>query len=317
MRTKRPIKLRQLDELRLPTKLPFDFRLTLWKPSHFPTGLECHTAMTTWRTFRFGAVIVGLRLKMEKSTLVASVFSHGKWTSTLRDRLARRLDVAYGLSEDISTFLRVSRKVPAMRAPLKAMAGMRISCPESLFEIAVISLLLQNTTIKRSIQMMGLLLDRYGTRASFDGRLLKAFFSPADLLNVPESELRAECRLGYRAKYLPRFAAFFATQDDDELRRMPPNEVMSCLQIIKGVGPYTANIVTSHALRDWNAIPLDVWNRKILAKALLGSDDAEPQAVRCKCESVFPNCAGLASLYLIEHEYMKNPMCQLEATARQ
>ncbi|MGQ0775591.1 MAG: hypothetical protein ACT4NY_14425 [Pseudonocardiales bacterium] len=35
--------LTHVDTLRLPVTQPFHFRYTLWKPSHFATGLEQHS----------------------------------------------------------------------------------------------------------------------------------------------------------------------------------------------------------------------------------------------------------------------------------
>jgi 3-methyladenine DNA glycosylase/8-oxoguanine DNA glycosylase len=167
------------------------------------------------------------------------------------------------LTENIKPFLKIARQVKEMRPILKAFTGMRISCPESLFEIAIVSLLLQNTTIKRSIQMMTNLLNRYGDLVLFDDITLRIFFSPRHMLAVSEDELRKECRLGYRAKYLPEFAKFFSECDDDGLRDLNATTLMSTIENIKGVGPYTSGIIASHALRAPNALALDVWNTKL------------------------------------------------------
>jgi 3-methyladenine DNA glycosylase/8-oxoguanine DNA glycosylase len=304
----RSITLRPVDELSLPVQSPFHFRLTLWKPSHFRTGLEQHSPTVTWRTFRLQDRLCAVRMTMLGENLEVRVFAAGRWDQKLRERLQNRLDVAYGLSENITDFLRQAKAVPATSQVVKSMLGMKMSCPESLFEISVISLLLQNTTIQRSTQMMSHLLDRYGAVVQFDTCKLRSFFSAAEMLRVGEPELREHCRLGYRAKYFPRFAEFFAAVDDDELRTMPAEKLLPQLQSIKGVGPYTANIITSHAMRDRNVIPLDVWNRKLLSQVLLGKADADAKTVRECCNSLFPGNAGLAALYLIEHRYLKEPL---------
>lgn len=48
------ISLEHVDSLTVPVKEPFNFRYTLWKPSHFATGLEQHSHDRSWRTFRIG-----------------------------------------------------------------------------------------------------------------------------------------------------------------------------------------------------------------------------------------------------------------------
>lgn len=306
-----PLHLDHVETLRLDVREPFHFRCTIWKPSHFPTGLEAHTQTVSWRTFRFGETICGVRLEMKSSQLEAAVSATPSWTSAVKDRLVRRLEAAYGLREDIGSFLTQAARVPALAEPVGVLAGMRMSCPESLFEIAVISLLLQNTTIHRSTQMMRNLLTRYGKQVVFDDVTLQCFFSPEEILNVSEDELRAECRLGYRAKYLPAFAGFFSAMDDDDLREQPREHVLEALQSIKGVGPYTAGVVASHALRDPAAVGLDVWNTKLAGRAFLGREDANSTEVRAALEKTVPGNAGLALLYLVEHQYLANPLVPL------
>ncbi len=63
----------------------------------------------------------------------------------------------------------------------------------------MIGIVLQNATIRRSIQMYQTLLENYGTRLAYDGRELWALWNPGDLVNVSEDDLRA-LKVGYRAK---------------------------------------------------------------------------------------------------------------------
>ena len=234
------IRLEYVETLRLEVTEPFHFRCTLWKPSHFSTGLEVHTQSVSWRTFRFDSTFCGIRFEMSCGQLQASVFVRGPWNDKMSERLVRRIETAYGLKENLTPFLAQASQIQALADPIRVLAGMRMSCPESLFEIAVVSLLLQNTTIQRSTQMMGNILTKYGHRVEFNDITLWCFFSPTDIVNISEEEFRIECRLGYRAKYLSAFARFFTNINDDELREMPQERVLEALQTIKGVGPYTA-----------------------------------------------------------------------------
>jgi 3-methyladenine DNA glycosylase/8-oxoguanine DNA glycosylase len=299
--------------LRLDAVQPFNFRYTFWKPSHFPTGLEAHSLAESWRTFRVDGLICGVHARLAgDGAVMADVYGDGALPPAQEERLRRRLRWSYGLDEDLSAFREQCLGVPAMRAPLARLEGMRQSCPESPFEIAVISLLLQNATIARTAQMMRNLLAHYGHVVRFAGQELRAFFTPQEIAGIPEDRLRAEDRLGYRAKYLPRFAAFFAgsgPQPGDGDRA----ELTARFQEIKGVGPYTAAIIASHASRDPSALGLDVWNRKLLARALMGVQDAEPSAVMAAATSLFPGYQALASLYIIEHQYADNPASPLLA----
>ena len=304
--------LTHVDTLRLPVKQPFHFRYTLWKPSHFATGLEQHSQQRSWRTFRVGELVCGVVLSMDGSdTVHIEVYSDGPWQQADRDRLSARLIHSYGLDEDLSAFVALAEQVPPMREPLTALAGMRQSCPENLFEIAIISLLLQNATVARTAQMMTNLLDHYGLIAEFDGVRLKAFFTPEEIAGVDEATFRERDRLGYRAKYLGRFAEFFTMHDPDEADHASKAELMTEFQTIKGVGPYTAAIIAGHAVRDPSALGLDVWNRKLLAKRFLDADDAEAEVVMTEMHRLFPGYEGLAGLYVIEDAYRERAVVEL------
>ncbi len=303
--------LSRADTLQLVVSQPFSFRYTFWKPSHFATGLEAHTARESWRTFRIDSLTCGVHAQMaDDTTIQAGIYGDKEWTPAYRDRLRRRLQWSYGLDEDLSAFTGQCERVPAMREPLSLLGGMRQSCPENLFEIAIISLLLQNATIARTTQMLRNLLTHYGQVVRFADMDLHAFFTPGEIANVPEERFRLEDRLGYRAKYIGRFAEFFAGRDS-ELEGAGGEELPTQFQQVKGVGPYTASVIASHASRDPSALGLDVWNRKLLARYLMGADDAGPGEVMAAVTRLFPGNQGLAALYLIEYEYSRQPVVPL------
>jgi 3-methyladenine DNA glycosylase/8-oxoguanine DNA glycosylase len=307
-----PIALEAVDSLELRPSSPFDFRHTIWKPSHFHTGLEQHSPTKSWRTFRIGDHLCGVVMTMTPAgTLQLDVYSGSTWMPEHSALLARRVTHSYGLDEDLAEFVQLASASDAMGHSLELFCGMRQSCPENLFEIAIISLLLQNATIARTTQMMNNLLTHYGHVVSFDSVTLRTFFTPKEIVSVTEERLREVDRLGYRAKYIGRFAEFFIEHDPDTFELTDKESLMTEFQTIKGVGPYTAAIIASHAVRDHSAIGLDVWNRKILARKLLGLDDAEAETVRAEMSRLFPGWEGLVGLYLVEEEYVENPASPL------
>lgn len=307
-----PIALEPIDSFVLFPSSPFDFRHTLWKPSHFSTGLEQHSPTKSWRTFRIGEQLCGAVMTMTPAgALQLDIHSGPSWKPDHSAELARRTTHSYGLGEDLAEFVKIASKSEAMNHALEVFCGMRQSCPENLFEIAIISLLLQNATIARTTQMMDNLLRHYGKVVSFDGVTLRAFFTPKEIHSVTEEQLREVDRLGYRAKYIGRFAEFFIEHDPDLFETTDEESLMKEFQTIKGVGPYTAAIITSHAVRDHSAIGLDVWNRKILARKLLRQDDADAEVIRAELSRRFPGFEGLAGMYLVEEEYLMKPVSPL------
>ncbi|MET9956035.1 hypothetical protein ABZ135_31445 [Streptomyces sp. NPDC006339] len=305
-------RLEHADTLPLPVtgSGPFDFRHTFWKPSHYPTALEAHTADRSWRTFRIDDLVLGVAVRQEDDrTLVADVHTDGEYKPEHRDRLRRRLIASYGLDEDLAAFHDLATGVPLMNAPLAALAGMRQSCPEDFFEISVIATLLQNTTIARSEQMTRSLLTNYGHLVHFDGITLRAWFTPAEIADIPAATFRAVDRLGYRDKYLVALAAFFRDHTSEEVAAMPNRAEV--LQQIKGVGPVTAAVFNSHASRDPSDYPVDVWSRRIYSQLLFGTDDQDEKTIRTRMSELFDGHAGTAALYLLEHQFVGAPVAPL------
>lgn len=297
--------LKPVGHLRLQVKDPFNFKYTFWKPSHFPTGLEMHMPEASWRTFRMGETLCGIRAEFVRGFVEVEVFADSTWSQWLLEPLSRRIVFSYGLSEDIRAFDNLAQCDSCLQPAAEALRGMRISCPESVFEITIIALLLQNVTIGRTRAMLACLMERYGRLVTFDGQSLYAFFAPRELMNVGEKELRENCRLGYRAGYLPSIVAFFQENGDDaSLLECPRENIRGSLRKIRGVGPYTSEVVASKALRDPQAIAFDVWNRRLVARSLLKTDDASPDALWQCLHKRFPGWEGMACLYIVEYEYM-------------
>lgn len=142
-----------------------------------------------------------------------------------------------------------------------------------------------------------------------DGITLRAWFTPAEIAAVTAEEFKERDRLGYRAKTLPHFAAFFRDHHPEDLAAA--DNLVELFQQIKGVGPYTAAVMASHASRDPAVFGVDVWNRKILARRLLDTEDAAPEAIHEHLTRLFPGHAGTAALYLVEHEYLRTPVAPL------
>jgi hypothetical protein len=47
------VKLKFQKSVKIVPEKPYNFRYTLWKPSHFYTGLEVHSSECSWRIIRF------------------------------------------------------------------------------------------------------------------------------------------------------------------------------------------------------------------------------------------------------------------------
>ena len=294
------------------------FRLSTWKPSHFPTRLEIHSQLTTWRTFVFDGRPLGVRLEDRGTYWQCRVYRarkiRSRWCEDDRARLIQRLRKAYGFDEDRSAFQRMCRRDQALRRLPRSFAGMRSSCPESVFEIAVLAVLLQNTTVTRSRDMLDAILRLSGTCVEFDGVQLFAFCTPASLAAVGGERLRAEARVGYRDKVLIALAEFFTTHTIDQVDRA--EDLLPMLCSIKGVGPYTAGIVAASVFRDPRAYGLDVWNRQIIMRAMGWEKAMSDDELRVRLSARFAPYEGLVVEMLVESDAMNRPVTSVYPTEK-
>lgn len=306
-------KLRYVGGWNEPVTRPFNFRYTLWKPSHFVTGLEIHTLDTTWRTFRESDTIFGVRLRnADPNRVRLDVWSQGDGNSALLDRLLLRIRRCYGFDDDPRPFTHLLRKNGHARQ-FKPLLNSRISCPESIFEIAVLSVLLQNTTIARTTQMLRNLLITAGTIVDFDGVQLWACFTPAELAAVGDTTLRGFCRVGYRAPTLQAIGDYFV-HAGNESELSSSAALIDHLLEVRGIGPYSAAVIAHAALRDLRAAGLDVWNTRLAANLFGLKEDATRDEVLTQLSKHYPGFEGIALLYITEAAFVSAPLDPLTAS---
>lgn len=121
----------------------------------------------------------------------------------LKAEIRWRLDFeSLGVPEFVRRFRHDRFVGPAIRRR----PGMRPADTFSPYEYLVVTVLLQNTVVRRSVRMLQALYERYGHRVAFDGRQLWAFWDPEVIHRASERELQA-LKVGYRATMLKRQAA--------------------------------------------------------------------------------------------------------------
>ncbi len=312
-------KLQKICELGLEAVPPFNFKYTVYKPSHFPTKLEDFDEQTGrfYRTFRLSQrKLIGLRMSdlgevEKKPGIFVEVYSNTPLSKGEIDNLENYISRSFGLKEDVEAFYRRIPKTDPLQSPITNLRGMRNSCFENLFEILNISSMLQNTTVKRSEQMMEAMLSNFGERVQFDGREFYVFYTPSDVAKSNEQRLR-ELKLGYRAKFLMGIADYFVQNPDLEtkLRGMSFEDAKDELIKIKGIGPYSANTTLFSHKRDPSKVNYDVWNRKIFSNFFFEKEDKLVEEISLEFEKRYGDYKGHAALYIIEDLFVRKPELQ-------
>lgn len=268
------MKLAHRTSFTLYPKPPFHFDGTFHKPSHFPNALKLEdwTPGKYWQTLRLGQRLYGLvfenRGEQQKPKMRVSVFSRNQLA--VRELNAVRNEIVYRfeLDKNLREFQTLAKRDKRFFPVFKKWMGMRNSGQHNLYELLVISLVLQNATVRRSSQMLDALLGRFGTKVVFGGKMLYAIWLPERLNRISEDDLR-KLKIGYRAKFLKRLSSDFVRRMIDEmaLRTESEEDAKQALMQLYGVGPETARILLFEAFHHDGAFDhVAPWQQKIYSR---------------------------------------------------
>ena len=136
-------------------------------------------------------------------------------------------------------------------------------------------LISQQKTIPKIREAVETLAKKYGakrTAALSDSsiRTYYSFPSPEELASASLDDLLT-LKLGYRAKYIHRLIqdVLAGTVSLESLAALPPDEAMTALTSLYGIGPKVANCVCLFGLHHIDAFPVDTWIEQILTKEYL------------------------------------------------
>jgi 3-methyladenine DNA glycosylase/8-oxoguanine DNA glycosylase len=145
-----------------------------------------------------------------------------------------------------------------------------------IFNSAILAITLQNAPIKRTDQMLQLLITNYGEKLTFDHKTTYTWPSPKSIMNADAEELTKKCKLGYRTKYLQSIAEAVLKQTCPtikELLQMPFEKAKAELKKLKGIGEYSSEIILPHG----EAFPIDIWSAQIFHKLFFPNQPLPPK----------------------------------------
>jgi len=269
---------------------PYDFSLTVHKPAGWwlLTPFEIFESGTLWTAMRTPSrKIFGLKLrsvgKVKKTEIFCEVHSHKKFDTNERRELSNTITWMLNLEEDIRQFYALAKHDPLVKVLVKDLYGMRRTNRADIFPSLVLAVTLQMAPIRRSDQMMNLLIKEYGERIRFDGREVLYWPSPERIAKAGVRELEERCKLGYRAKTLKGIAEAICKDFPtlQELEKISAEEAKAKLMELKGIGEYSADIVSPHP-----GFALDVWSAKIFNALLFGEEPESPRSVIPKLKKI-------------------------------
>ncbi len=290
---------------------PFHFDGTFHKPSHFPTKLNYWKSGKYWQAIRIGKKLFGIKIEdrgeKQKPKIRISVFSNKKISDTDLEIIQQEIIWRFDLDADLKKFNALAKKDKRFSPVFKKWTGMRNSSAQNLYELLIVSIVLQNATVRRTVQMTDALLKEYGTKLVFDGREIFSIWLPEDLNGVSEQELR-DLKIGYRAKFIQRLSKDFAEKkvNEYELRGMDKEAAKKELMKLYGVGPETARIILGtvcHTYDDFDHIA--PWQQKIYSRLFYGKKLVPAKKIRDDIHARYGEYSMLAVHYIWEDIFWK------------
>lgn len=279
------MKIKKVYHVELTPTIPFDFDSTFHKPDHFTSGDNYWKPGVRWQTWWWKREGFGLKFENKGTTdrpkILVTIYAASKPNKKQLDSLIEEVKYRYNLDLDLSNFYKQFAKDEVLSPIIKRWRGMRPGHPSSLYEYLIIGIVLQNATVRRSIQMFETLLEKYGQLLEFAGKKLWCFWEPGRLKNVTEDELRV-LKVGYRAKSIKKIDDYFAQGfiDEMKLRKKDRDTQMKELLKLYGVGPATVWYLLFDVFHHWDFFNhISPWEQKIYSKLFFNKDPEKPVPV--------------------------------------
>ena len=285
---------------------PYNFDPTVFKPAHYPDPLKVYEAGKYWFVLRLNNKIYGIKLvnkgTVSKPRVQVVVFSKATLSKDEIKDIIDEVSYRFEFQRDISEFFKKFKKDKVLSPFIKRWYGMHGSCAQDLYGLLMIGIFLQNTVIKRSVQMTKVMLEKYGIKVKFDNKEVYYFWKPEEMTKVSEKELRS-LKVGYRAKLFIKTSQSFVKEkiNEQELRQLPAEEARKRLLKLYGVGPETARILLTEALHYYNIFNhVAPWQQKIYSRLLFNKKLVPADKIIKYVNNKWGEWAHLAASYIWE-----------------
>ena len=300
------VELKHKTNIELKPKAPYNFDATVFKPAHYPDPLKIYETSRYWFAMRFENKIYGIKMESlgttNKPKIKITIFSESKITKEESKKAIDELDFRFEFSRDISEFFKKFKNDRVLSPFLKRWYGMHGSCAQDLYGLLMIGIFLQNTVVKRTVQMTKVMLQKYGIKVKFDGKEVFEFWKPEKMMKVSEEELR-KLKVGYRAKLFIKTSETFVKEriDESELRDLSVGESKDKLIKLYGVGPETARILLQEALHHYDIFEhVAPWQQKIYSRLLFNKKMVPAEKIIKYIKLHWGKWAVLAASYIWE-----------------
>lgn len=167
------------------------------------------------------------------------------------------------------------------------------------WEILISFIISANNRIPMIMRAINLLSEKYGEFAGeYKGVKYYSFPTPQSLSGLTVEDL-ADCKTGFRAKYIIAAADMVASGEIDiySIKGMETELARKELMKFSGVGPKVSDCIMLFSMSKQDAFPIDVWVKRVMEYFYLEEDTKLPE-IQSYANEKFGNLAGFAQQYL-------------------
>lgn len=219
---------------------------------------------------------------IEQPRLTVSIWSKEELTQNFLNSLTTEINYRYDLQADLTAFNQRFKDSPLLGPIISKWRGMRPLNYSSLYEYLIIAIVLQNATVRRSVNMMQVLFESYGTLLSYDEKELFCFWKPEVIDKATDQDLR-NLKIGYRAKSIKRVTEAFVKKEIDEyeLRAITVDEQRQALLRLYGIGPASVGYILFDVFHRWDELAyISPWEQKIYSKLFFEKEPNNPVSMQ-------------------------------------
>lgn len=179
----------------------------------------------------------------------------------------------FRLGDDLERVYSKTMKDDHITEAIQRYYGLRL-IQQDVWECLVSFVIATNTNIPRIRLMISRLCDRFGEKATFEGKEYSLFPRPDSLANASREDL-TDCGLGYRARFVKSVAQKVDSGgvDLEELKLLGYERAREVLverllgeKTLLGIGRKAADCVLLFSCGKDESFPIDVWMARVLAK---------------------------------------------------
>jgi 3-methyladenine DNA glycosylase/8-oxoguanine DNA glycosylase len=272
------IKLNHKETFSLTPKAPYNFDANHHKPSHFPSSDDFWEKGNHWISMLWKGQELGLKFEntgtIDKPQVKLTIYSQKVLSQDYLDSLIPEIRWRFNFDSDISEFCETYKNDVILGPIIGKWKGMKPIAANSLYETLIIFIVLQNATVKRSVQMLENLFNRFGNKVAYDGKILSIFWEPQKIAEASEQELR-DLKVGYRAKFIKKITEQFANKEIDEfaLRKTKREEVKREMLKLYGIGPASVEYLLFEDFYFCDVLgTIPPWEHKIMSRLIFNKE---------------------------------------------